>query len=322
MRSPRRMMARVLPWLVAVAMLLFVLTRTDGAALRAALARAEWRAYALAAVAFSALWLWLDAFVLARLVTRFHRPISPSRMLPLRGVTYLLLPFSYDAAQAALALTLHRRLAIPLGALAGTFLFYYLADLLAITGLASFGSVAVPTAIGRVLLPTVGVAFTGVLLVATIGMAWARGGPRRVPGWLEKTRLLATLGRCRPMDLLQFAGWRIVFYATFVAFAAATLPSFGIHVPAPALVAFVPIIMSVSALPITVAGIGSTQMMMWTLYGTYGDVSAVIAYSLVYNATLVLLRFPIGVLFLTAAWRADEEETRGGVMFSRKESSS
>ena len=101
--------------------------------------------------------------------------------------------------------------------------------------------------------------------------------------------------------MLEFVAWRGLFYASFVAFAALSLPAFGIHVPLRALIGLVPVTMSIAALPVTVAGIGSTQAAMWTLYGPFGEPAAVLAYSLVYGATLVLFRLPIALVCLPAA---------------------
>jgi hypothetical protein len=276
-RTTRRKLARLAPWPVAAALLAGVFWRVDLEATLAAFAAADWRRFVLAALPFAALWLAIDAAALSRLVTRFHAPVDFRSMLRLRGGTYLFLVLSYDAAQAALALALQRRLGVPLVALGGTFLFYYAADLLTIAGLGLAGASALPGARAGALATAL-----GVLLAAVVAGLVLFGRITR---------------RARLAAAAELVAWRALFYASFVGFAAATLPAFGIHVPLRALVACVPVTLSISALPITVSGIGSAQVAMLALYGAFAEPSAIVAYSLAHTASLVVLRLPIGLLF-------------------------
>jgi hypothetical protein len=275
-----RQLVRLAPWPVAAALLALVFWRVDLEATRAAFAAADWRRFALAALPFTVLWLVIDAAALSRLVTRFHAPAGFGTMLRLRGGSYLLLVLSYDAAQAALALALHRRLGVPLLALGGTFLFYYAIDLVAIAGLGLAGASALPGLRSDALTAALAVLLVGVL-----------GGLVLFGAITRRARLLAAV---------ELLGWRVLFYASFVGFAAATLPAFGIHVPTRALVACVPVTLSIAALPITVSGIGSAQVAMLALYGAFADPAAIVAYSLAHTASLIVLRLPIGLFFWPA----------------------
>jgi hypothetical protein len=280
MTTRRQTFGRVAPWLVAAALLAAVLWRIDVGATLAAFGDADWGRFVAAALPFAVLWLVIDAAALSRLVSRFHAPVGFRAMLRLRGGSYLLLVLSYDAAQAALALALHRRLAVPLLALGGTFLFYYAIDLLTIAGLGLAGARALPGARG-----TAVAAALALLFAAVLGGLVAFGRITR------RARLLAAA---------ELLGWRLLFYASFVAFAAATLPAFGIHVPLRALIACVPVTLSIAALPITVSGIGSAQVAMLALYGGFAEPAAIVAYSLAHTASLIVLRLPIGLCFWPA----------------------
>jgi multidrug transporter EmrE-like cation transporter len=270
-------LARLAPWLAAAALLAVVFWRVDLEATLGAFAAADWKRFGLAALPFAALWLVIDAAALSRLVSRFHAPVDFGTMLRLRGGSYLFLVLSYDAAQAVLALALHRRLGIPLLALGGTFLFYYAIDLLTIAGLGLAGASALPGVRAEAL-----TAVLAVLLAVVLGGLVLFGALKR---------------RVRLRDAAELLGWRVLFYASFVGFAAATLPAFGIHVPLRALVACVPVTLSIAALPITVSGIGTAQVAMLALYGAFAEPAAIVAYSLAHTASLIVLRLPIGLLF-------------------------
>jgi hypothetical protein len=166
--APR--LRRLAPWLAAALLLGAVFVRVDFGATARAFASADWSRFLLSALPFVPVWLVLDAVSLSRLIRRFHAPIGFRELLVLRGGTYLFLVLSYDAAQAALALALSRRLRIPLLALAGTFLFYYAVDVATIAGLGSLGAFAIGGARGAALRPGVG------------RSACSRG--RRVSRWL------------------------------------------------------------------------------------------------------------------------------------------
>jgi hypothetical protein len=287
---------RLAPWLGAVALLAVVFWRVDLAATLRAFAAADWQRFVLAALPFTGLWLAIDAAALSRLVSRFHAPVGFRPMLRLRGASYLFLVFSYDAAQAALALALRRRLDVPLLALGGSFLFYYAIDLLTIAGLGLLGAGALPGPLGEALEPALAVMLAGLLGVLVLLTAIARLPDATRPAWLRGARLLETLRRVRPRDAAELVGWRVLFYGSFVAFAAVTLPAFGIDVPLRALVACVPVTLSIAALPITVSGIGSAQLAMLALYGAFAEPAAIVAYSLAHSASLIALRLPIGLL--------------------------
>jgi hypothetical protein len=291
----------LLPGAVGLGLLLFVLARVDLGAALEALRRAQWARYVAVAAAFTGVWLCLDSLVLARLVSRFHKRLTLRQVLPLRGASYLLMALSYDAAQAGLGLALHRRYGISALALGGTYLFYYLIDLSTIGLLGSAGASAVPGALGTALRVGLGLLLAGALAALALLALLARAPEERVPRALRGARLLATLRRAGARDALEFVAWRSAFYASFVAFAALSLPAFGIRVPLRALVGLVPVVMSVSALPVSVAGLGSTQVAMWTLYRPFAEPSAVLAYSAVYGATLILFRLAVALVCLPVA---------------------
>ncbi len=284
-------MRKLAPWLVAALLLCVVFLRVDLGATARALATADWLRFVLSALPFAGIWLAIDAAALSRLISRFHAPVDFRSMLRLRGGTYLFLVLSYDAAQAALALTLSRRLRLPLLALGGTFLFYYAIDFATIAGLGSVGALAIPGPHGAALRPALLAAFA---LVAGAFLAGV---------WLARrsgAHLFDTLRHATPRDVVEWIGWRCLFYGSFVAFAALTLPAFGIHVPLPALVACVPVTLSVAALPITISGLGSAQVAMLALYGAFANEAAIVAYSLAHSVSLIVLRLPIGL----ACWPA------------------
>jgi hypothetical protein len=78
--------------------------------------------------------------------------------------------------------------------------------------------------------------------------------------------------------------------------------AFGLEIPFAPLVAFLPVIFMVAALPITVAHLGTTQAAWIFFFGAYADAPRLLAFSLAAHLTFVVTRGLLGVLFLPRAY--------------------
>ena len=115
---------------------------------------------------------------------------------------------------------------------------------------------------------------------------------------LRETRLAAALRAFRARDLARIVALRWVFYASFAVFVWLTLPCFGLRVPFLGVLARMPLVQSIAALPIAPSGIGTAQAAMVAAFAGLGPSSSGLASALVYGLTLVALRLPLGF----AAW--------------------
>jgi uncharacterized membrane protein YbhN (UPF0104 family) len=102
----------------------------------------------------------------------------------------------------------------------------------------------------------------------------------------------------RPRDLARVVALRWIFYASFAVFVWLTLPCFALHAPFLDVLARMPLVQSIAALPISPSGVGTAQAAMLALFSGFGPPARWLAYSLVYGLTLVVLRLPLGF----AAW--------------------
>ena len=73
-------------------------------------------------------------------------------------------------------------------------------------------------------------------------------------------------------------------------------------IPFTALVAFLPVIFMIAALPITVARLGTTQAAWVFFFDAYADPSTILAFSLAAHLTFVITRALLGVAFLPRAY--------------------
>ncbi len=279
-----------LPWLTGAAILAVLVARVDLAAVLAAIAGADLRAYLPIAVVFTGIWLALDAFVLRGLFACVGAELPFGAMVRARAATYPWMALSFDLANAALVNELRRATAVPVARLASAMLAHYACDLVALTTIAAGASLALDGALANVLRPILlGLAAVAVSLLVGARLGVARIGRGAIPDALRSLRA---------RDLARVVALRWLFYASFAVFVWSTLPCFALDVPFLDVLARMPLVQSVAALPISPSGVGTAQAAMLALFAGFGPPARWLAYSLVYGLTLIVLRLPLGF----AAW--------------------
>jgi hypothetical protein len=279
-----------LPWLCGAALLALLFARVDAAATLEALRAAELRLYAPIAVAFTGFWLALDAFVLRGLFARVGAHLCFGAMVHARAATYPWMALSFDLANAALVAGIRKRSGAPVPSLVGAMIAHYVCDLVALSTIAAAAALALSGPYTAALRPVV----IGLALVAVGVLVGGRLGVSA----LGRGKLTEALRAFRPRDLARVVALRWIFYASFAVFVWLTLPCFALRAPFLDVLARMPLVQSVAALPIAPGGIGTTQAAMVALFAGFGPPARWLAYSLVYGATLVVLRVPLGL----AAW--------------------
>jgi uncharacterized membrane protein YbhN (UPF0104 family) len=132
-------------------------------------------------------------------------------------------------------------------------------------------------------------------------------------GPLERLRELAIFEGLRtvaPARLLELFALRIAFGVCFVSVCAATFHAFGLSVPLAQVVPGVLIVALVAALPIAVAGLGTSQAAFVFLFADFASQEQLLAMSLVLSAGLLALRAGMGLVFAREFTREALRDTR------------
>lgn len=300
MSSPSRTRWRhVLPWIVSVALLVYVFGwATDWARLREALRAADvplFFAFASAdRIAFFLVWTFLQALALQRFVA--YVPVRS--VVAVRGGSELLRTISNPLSDAAFFLGL--------GELAGRRVDAVLASAL-VPMLCHFFVMLCMMTIALPFLPggaaaNRDVAWTsGVLWLLWIGMgvgvhlSRTRGidfpGAAGIRDWLEKF----PLSKLRPF-LLGFIGL-VVFDVVIQKLAS---EAFGVSIPWVALAARIPMLYLALIVP-TLGNFGTRELAWAALFADFGDRDRLIAYALATNAVFLVLNLALGLIFLPRA---------------------
>ena len=243
---------------------------------------------------FSLCFFLADAAVLTALIRWFHGPIRYRELLPVRASTYIVSIINTQLAQAALALYLNRRFRTPLGEITSTVIVLILLEATNLIIFATVGSAAFPGGTPAIFfaLPVV----LALVWIAVVGISRGRlGAPgRRVGGHV----LLSTFRRVRLRQALAILCLKgSVFFLSLLVHAQA-LTFFGIEIPLLPLLAFLPIVYLVAALPVTVAHLGTSQAAWIFFFGGYAAEADLLAYSLAAHLTFMLANGSFGLIFL------------------------
>jgi len=302
----KRWLQRALPLAVSIALLIWLLGDVDFAEVAASLTRRVIGVLVPALLVYGAVTLWLEAASLSRLT---HAPerLPAWTAARIKCASYLLAIVNYALGAAALVVLLRRRAGLPLARAASLVLLISTTDLVVVLCLAGGSSALVgsraPTVhVGLVVAGIVGL-FGGLALLRT---------PRSL-GPLERIRGLSAFDALRSVplpDLALLFALRITFSICFVAICGAAFVAFSVEVPLPELVAGVLIVAVVGAIPIAVAGLGTTQAAFVVLFAPFAPRETLLTMSLVLSAGMIALRALMGFVFAREFTREALRETR------------
>jgi hypothetical protein len=308
-----RLVRKALPPIVTLAVFAIIFRRVPLALLGDALREADHARFLALMVPNALAFFCWDTLVLATAIRWFHGPIRYAELLPARAVSYVVALFNTNLARGALAGYLARRLHQPFLQLGSTVIFLVLTEYTHLVGWAALGLLAAaPELSGELAAAAVLVAVTWLffllytrfnirpweaprVLVAWRSSSPPRGGPRE---WaLLRTFRIAPLRRYGQTIALRAP----MFFASlcFHYFAAG---AFGIHIPFGQLVAFLPVIFMIAALPITVAHLGTTQAAWIFFFGAWAPEPRLLAFSLAAHVTFTATRAVAGLVFTPRAY--------------------
>jgi hypothetical protein len=301
--------------IVTAAIFYFLFRRIPIDRLLSALQRADYTVFFAAMIPNTLFYFFWDTLVLAVAVRWFHAPVRYFDLLPARAASYVVGFFNTNAGRGTLALHLARRLQSPFLQLGSTVLFLVLSEYLHLVAWATIGILQIRSEVARDLLwgpPLVAAVWLAVFTYSRLSPvspardpAHPEGPASRIlrvvlapRGWaLMRTFRLAPARRYVQIVLLRAP---MFFVSLCLHYAAAR--AFGLSLPFVALVAFLPVVFMIAALPITVARLGTTQAAWVFFFGTYADAPTLLAFSLAAHLTFAATRALLGVAFLPWAY--------------------
>jgi hypothetical protein len=305
--APVKRRGRVVNPVVAAALTLaifaLILRRVPYAALADAFAGADYRVFLTLMVANTLFYFAWDTLVLSVVIGWFHGPVPYRRLLPVRAASYAVGFFNTNLGRGAMAAYLSRRLHAPFLELGSTVIFLVLTEYTQLVVWSMLGILGVRAEVtGGLLAVTAGVAALWVLFfaytklqVTPATLLSALVAPRE---WsIFRTLRLATAARYAQVVLLRAPMFAVSLGAHYFA-----AQAFGIHIPFAQMLAFLPVIFMLAALPVTVAHLGTTQAAWIFFFGQYAPAPKLLAFSLAAHFAFSFTRAALGVIWLPAAY--------------------
>ena len=261
-----------------------------------------------AVLIYAAVSLLLEALSLRCLLPATGAPLDLWTAARIKCASYLLGIVHYALGVGALTVLLARRAALSIPSAAGVALGISVSDLivlLAITFVAA-GALSAEAPGLRASVVVVGVGgFAGGL--------WLLRTPRSL-GLLDRLRDLEVFRPLRVVagpTLARLLGLRTAFVLTYFAVVAVAMFAFEIRPPLAELVVGIALVTLVTAVPIAVAGLGTSQAAFLYVFRGAADAERLLACSLLVTLCFVVVRTAMGLVFAREYAREASEAARG-----------
>ncbi len=303
-----------LPFVGAVLLIGYFLRSTDLAKVHDALQHANFIAFIGVILAVSlVVWLY-DSYCLVWLigVTLGHRGtqqnITLKQVLPLKAASYVLNMLNYHAAALGMAVLVGRRKQVPFLEAAGALAVLSYLDLVSVASMCVAGLLLAPDVLGgnQSLQQTVQILVTGIFCVALLCLALLQSKwnwPFLVR--LRGISVLRPLASLRPSAMIVGVLLRMGLMLMYTVAAVAVMRTFGMQPEWRRMLVAMPILTVIGTLPLSVSGVGTTQVPMRWLYAPFvvdgrAPSPVIDAYSLAFIFAYIVVRLFIAAPFLRA----------------------
>lgn len=244
----------------------------------------------------------MDSFCVYYLLKGLGYEIPFREVASIKGASYLLNILNYNLALAGMAALLARKCKGRFLQFASPFILLNLLDLSALCAIVLVGVLAGQQFLGPDIRVTLGIAAVGGLAAGPVLLSVSRLKTRWV--WLGKIqshRIVSALRMVTPVHYIEMMFLRAVFTSLYVFTAFFLLRSFHFSIGLEHLAVYQPILTFIFAIPVSIAGLGSTQIAAREFFAPYAPlgldkVAAVDAYTTSSIVAALGLRVMIGIL--------------------------
>jgi len=299
----------ILAWGGTLALLGFLAATTDFATAWAAFLNADLTLFVVVLLVSTFGTYLIDVATVRVLLHRVGIDVGFREFLRVKGASYLLNIVNYNLALVMMAAVVRKRTDRGWGAAGSPFLLLNFVDLSVFATFVLAALLAGETPFDGPATIAVGVFAAGALAAPPILCGIARLD--HLPGFLGRLfghDLLAAFRHLSFRSIPVVMGARSLLILSYAVMNWAFLRSFGVDVPIAKIVVFMPILSLIAFIPISVGGLGSTQVVMREFFGPFvtasiattvaARASVVDAYSTASIVGTMLLRVGIGLVCL------------------------
>lgn len=298
----RKRLGRILPWLVAIGLFAYLLSRFSPSDVADNLKLAAgWTIPVIWGLTF--LVYLADSLAIWKTFGWFVAKLSFKEVLVVRGATYLLALVNYALGQGAIVYFVKRSRGVPVSRGTAAVLLIMGINVLMLLALASLGLVFVPET-NRVLGLIVAGAYAGLAVYLVLVVV--------KPRWLTSKPIFDVLLNAGLSGHLKAMAARTPHILSLLALTYTSMRAFNIEVPPGQAILCLPVVYFVAVLPISPQGLGTTELMMTTFFAKFAPGSsqaereaAVVASSLATRVIAMSVQVAIGFLCLRSQLAKD-----------------
>jgi hypothetical protein len=290
----RIVLRQLLPLVVSAGVLLWVLRGVDLRAVAAAVNARVATIMIPALLAFCGATLWIEAVSIHRMVANPPPSFGLWMAARIKCASYLPGLVHYTLGLGGLAVLLRRRTGLLLGEALGLVLL-----IASIDGIVALAAATGSAALLGIESRTLQVGLVALLIVGLLGGFALLRAPASL-GPLERVRALSIfegLRRAPIARLGELLTLRVLFAVCFVAGCASAFAAFDIAPPLARLICGIMIAALLGALPIAIAGLGTSQAAFVYLFADVAPAERVLAMSLVLSFGIIATRAALGLCF-------------------------
>jgi len=301
---------KAIPYLGTVAIFALIFWRIPIRKVEQALSQVPILEFLAVFMPYSLFYCAIDSACLTWVVRRFNARMDYRDILPIRASMYVLALINTSLAQGGVAYYLHRKAGVSFLSALSSVLFIALLEIYQLFLFSTLGVIFyAPVGDAQVrivaILRVVYIAAWALLAGIITFFAIARRSAR-IRNWVENGRagaLLATYMQARPLDYLVVLSIKAPTFLASVVAQYYALALYGIAIPFVKLMLFLPLVFLASALPISIAHLGTSQAAWLLFFSSNASPVKIVAYSLAAQLTFMLCNALIGLIFLPRASR-------------------
>ena len=274
----KKRLKTILPWLVAAGILYFLFQKIPADDVLSTITHADIPRFIFFAVGYFVIIMMADCLGLKWLLSRFSTKVSFKETILLRGATYLLMVINYNLAQGGIAFYLKRTHKAPVFKTLGAMFYLMLIDFSLMLTFSIFAVTAEEiTYRGIALRPWIIqfalVFYTGLVLWLLFWLTINRPFANRLRrlktiDWIVSRHLFVAFRESTTTDYVKTVLYRLPTLMLVVFSLFLWINAFRSSLPLADLFLYTPVIMVVSTLPITPAGLGTMQALCIEFFKT------------------------------------------------------
>jgi len=299
-----RIIRNVLPWAVTALILIYVFKQVPLSDVREAFALVRLHIFIPVSLFVFTIFFLADSLTHHLAFNWLAAHTKFLEVLPARGATYLLTQLNFFAGQGGIGYWLSRKKKVPAGEAASTIVFVMFMDFFVIMFLSSIGILLMPeihpghffniTSKGSL----VRVVYISLAVILFMVFIWVDKPEGKLVRWLMFRGPFMVFDRLKFSHFAWMFLFKLIRYIVEIIGAWVGLKAFGVNVPLFKVFTYLPLIYLISAIPITVLNLGTSQVAWLFFFEGAASPGVLIAFSFLWHFSFVVAKMTVGVTCL------------------------